>query len=291
MSYELTRQALYDRVWTRPLNRIAPEFATDATRLSGLCKRFGIPTPTAGYWTKKGMGKPVDQPPLGPPPEDVGETVCIEPKPMRAVRAKPPAVEVMEQPVAPGPLPPEPPPSVAPETPDTAPIHKLVLRTHAKVAAAKAGERARVSGRGLFSVFATAVQADRIAVILSQLVRAAEHQGWAVKVDDDGIRIAPDDEPVSLQLTEQTDRIRHVPTEKEAEVVRKHEEKRKIAIRAKQWFSDWDAPKVPEWDYVLSVRTDATSPAMRRARSWSVTSRSSGWEMSFTERAISSASG
>jgi hypothetical protein len=179
--------------------------------------------------------------------------VNFEPDPARPVRAKRATTPTEVTSVIPAPQPsssPQPPPVEVSSTPEPVAVHKLVERTQAKVAAATPGELTHVSGRGRFTVCATPLQADRIAQVLSLLVRAAEGRGWVVKADDHGVKFEPDDEPISLQLTERTDRVRHVQTEKEAEAVRKHEEKRKIALRKNQWFSDWDAPKIPEWDYV-----------------------------------------
>jgi hypothetical protein len=51
MPIQLTRQALYDRVWETPLKYLAQEFETDPVRLSECCRRYAIPTPGYGYWT------------------------------------------------------------------------------------------------------------------------------------------------------------------------------------------------------------------------------------------------
>lgn len=247
MNYQLTRQALYDRVWEVPLVRLAPEFGTDPIRLSGLCKRYAVPIPGSGYWTKKGMGKPVTQIPLGPPPEGVADLVTIESKPKRApwqsnpsAKTLNPATEAAEDPAVTEPV------GVVAEQS----LHRHVQRTHAKLLAGKNDGLVRVGGKGLFSVSASPPHADRVGLFLSDLVRAVEAKGWAVRNDDKGLRLVPDQEPIAFELTEQSDRLRHSPTEKELDAVRRHEEKRKIAARTGRWFSDWDAPKIPEWDHV-----------------------------------------
>lgn len=84
MPHQIDRQALYDRVWVTPLKQIAPEFGVDPMQLSEICKRYVVPTPPAGYWTKLELGKPAERTPLGPAPDGLGDTIDIEPKPTAA---------------------------------------------------------------------------------------------------------------------------------------------------------------------------------------------------------------
>ena len=44
----LTRQDLYDRVWTRAMRTVAPELGVSDVGLKKLCKRLDIPTPPLG---------------------------------------------------------------------------------------------------------------------------------------------------------------------------------------------------------------------------------------------------
>lgn len=60
----LTRQDLYDRVWTRAMRTVAPELGVSDVGLKKLCKRLDIPTPPLGYWAKKEYGKATKQPRL-----------------------------------------------------------------------------------------------------------------------------------------------------------------------------------------------------------------------------------
>jgi hypothetical protein len=70
MEHRLTRQELYNRIWSTPMTRVAAELGTTTGRLSSLLRRAGIPTPSSGYWIKKEFGKAVPQPPLPPAPPD-----------------------------------------------------------------------------------------------------------------------------------------------------------------------------------------------------------------------------
>lgn len=60
----LTRQDLYDRVWSKAMRIAAPELGLSDVGLKKICKRLDIPTPPLGYWAKKEFGKAPKQPPL-----------------------------------------------------------------------------------------------------------------------------------------------------------------------------------------------------------------------------------
>ena len=64
----LTRQQLYERAWTTPIDNLATELGLSGRGLGKLCARHNIPVPPRGYWAKKAFGKRVSQPRL-PSPE------------------------------------------------------------------------------------------------------------------------------------------------------------------------------------------------------------------------------
>ena len=69
MSERLTREALYDLVWSEPMMTLSARFKISDVALKKTCARTGIPTPERGYWAKKDAGKEVFQAalPLRPP--------------------------------------------------------------------------------------------------------------------------------------------------------------------------------------------------------------------------------
>lgn len=73
---QLTRLELYERVCDRPLSKIAPELGISGTALAAICKRYQVPYPGSGYWTRKSLGLPVELPVL---PTAVEETIDITP--------------------------------------------------------------------------------------------------------------------------------------------------------------------------------------------------------------------
>ncbi len=60
----LTREELYERVWTTAMRHLGPELGVSDVGLKKICKRFNIPTPPLGYWAKKEHGKAPKRPAL-----------------------------------------------------------------------------------------------------------------------------------------------------------------------------------------------------------------------------------
>ena len=66
MATTTTRQALYEQVWSEPLVKLAKVYGVSDVTLGKLCKRFNIPRPAMGHWTRVALGKSSPQPPLPP---------------------------------------------------------------------------------------------------------------------------------------------------------------------------------------------------------------------------------
>jgi hypothetical protein len=60
---EVTRQRLYDQVWSKPLRQLTKEYGMSDVGLSKLCRRHNIPLPSAGYWMKVVHGYTPHNPP------------------------------------------------------------------------------------------------------------------------------------------------------------------------------------------------------------------------------------
>ncbi|MDO8798956.1 hypothetical protein [Phenylobacterium sp.] len=286
----IPRTELFEDAWKRPLSTIAAEFGISDTALRKICDRHDIPTPGRGYWAKVTSGQTLPKPKLRPAKSPELEVVGIygaipRSAEMQAaiaqVRAERPTVE---RPVRRKTMPTE--SSVEPLPADVpeAEIHPLAVRTHAKLAGAADRDPGlvRLSGKGLFTVTASPAQADRVCRLLTQLLTACEAKGWTAKSDEKAIALVPDGEPIHFEITEQTDRVRHQVTEAEAEVLRKHEERKQRAARRGDWFSDYDRPKIPEWDSVpngqlaLSLVAGYRQDGMRRKYSDGKTQRLEG---------------
>ncbi len=75
----LTREALYDLVWKKPIRHLAKEFGISDVGLAKVCKRHNIPKPPVGYWVKKANGKIVRKLSLPPSDDPKLATITIDP--------------------------------------------------------------------------------------------------------------------------------------------------------------------------------------------------------------------
>jgi hypothetical protein len=54
---QMTRQQLFELVWSRPMRDIAKEVDMSATGLVKFCRRIDVPIPPQGHWNKIAAGK------------------------------------------------------------------------------------------------------------------------------------------------------------------------------------------------------------------------------------------
>ena len=60
----LTREELYNLVWTKPMTEVGREFQMSDRAMAKVCARKQVPVPPRGYWAKKNAGITVPKPPL-----------------------------------------------------------------------------------------------------------------------------------------------------------------------------------------------------------------------------------
>ena len=60
----LTRQQLYELVWSKPMHHLAKDYGVSDRAMAKLCARNQVPVPPRGYWAKKNSGQKVVRPPL-----------------------------------------------------------------------------------------------------------------------------------------------------------------------------------------------------------------------------------
>lgn len=60
----LTREELYDRVWSEPMSSLSPKFDLSDVGLAKICRKMRIPRPARGYWARKNAGQKVSRTPL-----------------------------------------------------------------------------------------------------------------------------------------------------------------------------------------------------------------------------------
>ncbi|HEY1686232.1 MAG TPA: hypothetical protein VGG19_15810 [Tepidisphaeraceae bacterium] len=60
----LTRQELYEKVWSTPCIKLAAEFRISDVLIGKICAKHQIPKPPPGYWAKLAHGAAMIRPPL-----------------------------------------------------------------------------------------------------------------------------------------------------------------------------------------------------------------------------------
>lgn len=73
----LDRRALYERVWSTPVYKLAEEWGLSDRGLAKACHRLRIPVPPRGYWARVHAGQRVRRPRLPKLPAGQAETILI----------------------------------------------------------------------------------------------------------------------------------------------------------------------------------------------------------------------
>ena len=78
---ELTREELYELVWTVPMQRLAERYGISDVALAKTCRKLVIPVPPRGYWRRTETGRVPARPPLPRPrPGRTAVTMNLERK-------------------------------------------------------------------------------------------------------------------------------------------------------------------------------------------------------------------
>src|ERR1700747_559099 len=60
----LSREDLYELVWSKPMRDLAKDFGISDVALAKRCRRLGIPVPGRGYWARVDAGQTPYRPKL-----------------------------------------------------------------------------------------------------------------------------------------------------------------------------------------------------------------------------------
>ena len=58
MTFTLTREQLYDLVWSEPMQRLAKKIGISDVAIAKHCRKLGVPVPERSYWNKLQVGQP-----------------------------------------------------------------------------------------------------------------------------------------------------------------------------------------------------------------------------------------
>ena len=73
----LTREQLYDEVWSAPMATLARKHGLSDVGLAKICRKLDIPVPWRGFWRKKEVGQSVKRPPLPKLPASATPTMRL----------------------------------------------------------------------------------------------------------------------------------------------------------------------------------------------------------------------
>ena len=77
MGKTVTRQELYNLVWSEPLTKLAATFGISSVALAKACDRMAVPVPPRGFWARKAVGKTDTRPTLPPRPPGLDEETMV----------------------------------------------------------------------------------------------------------------------------------------------------------------------------------------------------------------------
>jgi hypothetical protein len=64
LSRRYDRKALYDQVWSQPVQVVAKSFSISGAALAKTCRKLRVPVPSRGYWVRLRSGQKARKPPL-----------------------------------------------------------------------------------------------------------------------------------------------------------------------------------------------------------------------------------
>ncbi len=200
----LTRQELYDQVWSTPMRKLALRYGLSDVGLAKICARHDIPRPLRGYWAKKEFGKAPPQTPL-PNPQD---NHLIE----------------LREPIEPRPIPPVPPPPEPTGTakrPKEPPIqvgdslrgaHKLVSAANQELQVARTDEHGLIvpPERATLEVRVSKASLRRALLIMDAVLKALDQRGYPV---ESGPTVRIQDVTLRFGIAEELETRREEPQE------------------------------------------------------------------------------
>lgn len=265
----LTRQELYDLVWSTPMTKLAEDFGLSDVGLAKICERHRIPTPPRGYWAKKDAGKKVKQTifvHVDAPLLDKVEIASVRDRLPEPVR------EIVEQRRAERKALARPAPSVMMAPPVEEP-HPAIQATAKTLRRAKFqnAEIAKAIGPALCGILIGTKSVERVISILDQLARACDARGVTLSPADTRLSVNVGNDAVTFEIKEKTKQIPHVLTDVELAA---QEKRRK---RNQRWIpgqSNWDdvedfGPWPPKFDTVrtgeLGLEVHGWGDGLRRS--------------------------
>lgn len=255
----VSREELYEQVWSRPMTKVAADYGVTGTALKKTCDRHHIPTPERGYWAKLEYGKRVTMEALPPLTEPNLATVrtsgSLEQHLSPSVReAKEKARDRFHKHAAAKPL-------LVPASEPTLSIVEppCLAATRRTISKARPDDQgfAAARSKGIVPLKIAPASIERGLRILSQLFALAETQGHLPKATDDGLVLIVENESIAFGLEEQPAKTLHQPTTAE---LRRRDERMRWGYTTDPW-SKYD--QVPSGRLAIVIHANPYSGLRR----------------------------
>lgn len=215
----LTREELYELVWTEPMQTLATRFGISDVALKKRLVKMRVPTPGRGAWAKKAAGGPMRRPALPRLPASVPSAT------LTAVFRGAPKTTDQEEAEATGPVADQARYESLPEHQITVPEmltdpHPLVATTVLFLRRSRTDVQHVLvpSGKKHLAIHVTLGTADRAMLLYDTLIKALEAREFSVKVESGehgpATTVTIGTERIGLFIDERIDRVERKPDPK-----------------------------------------------------------------------------
>ncbi|MBT4036355.1 MAG: hypothetical protein HOB84_08735 [Candidatus Marinimicrobia bacterium] len=198
----ITREQLYEKVWSQPAIAIAKELGISDVAVAKICKKLNVPKPKLGYWAKKQHGKRIRQTPLPQLKPGTPESYTIHPTQAEGLPDEAQIIIDQQQNYEKD----EANKITVKETLHGA--HSLVSQAYSKLKSAYTDTYNRLVFRSMgLSILVTKDSTRRALLIMDALIKALEKRGYSVSIDEGSTNVQIHDCQISFSITEKIKRI------------------------------------------------------------------------------------
>ncbi len=259
----VSREALYEEVWTTPVTVVAPRYGLSDVGLVKICKRLGVPVPARGYWAKLKAGRPTRKVPLPTLVTGVRDLSGPIPLPEREAAAYARVREALQQtrerrsPV-----------SVPAELADPHPLVRVAAACLKRRDGWDHPAGVRSAPKEVLDLQVTRNTLDRALRLADTLLKALEPSGFTARVDAEKGKtlLVGDGTTLTISIVEQVTRTSHTPTHAEVRARDRYYDSFRAGDRG-------EYPNIPQFDWHPTGRLTLTVGSWP-TRKWNDTERS-----------------
>jgi hypothetical protein len=259
----VSREALYEAVWTDAVTLVAPRYGLSDVGLVKICKKLGIPVPPRGYWAKVKAGRPTHKRPLPSLPAGArdlaGPIPLSEPEVAVYARVRDALQKTRES---------QSNISLPAELRDP---HPLVRAAAARLKRRDGWDHpagVRSAPKEVLDLQLTRHTVDRGLRLMDTLLKSLEPRGFTAQVDEEKghTHLVAGSTTLTISIVEQVTRTTHTPTRSEVQARDRYYDSFRVGARA-------EYPNIPQFDWHPTGRLTLTVGSWP-SRKWNDTERS-----------------